>query len=116
MHEMSVALSIVEAAEARARREGSGVISEIALVVGRLAGVVPDALRFCFPAAARGTLAEDAVLVIEEREGRGFCVSCGASFAVSFHVAECPECRSLAVRVVSGDEFIIESITIEEGE
>ncbi|MEE9905423.1 MAG: hydrogenase maturation nickel metallochaperone HypA [Chlorobium sp.] len=116
MHEMSVALSIVEAAEARARREGSGVISEIALVVGRLAGVVPDALRFCFPAASRGTLAEDAVLVIEEREGRGVCVSCGASFAVSFHVAECPECRSLAVRVVSGDEFIIESITIEEGE
>jgi len=116
MHEMSVAISIIEAAEARARLEGSGVISEIALVVGRLAGVLPDALRFCFSAAARGSLAEDAVLVIEEREGRGVCVSCGASFAVSFYVAECPECRSLAVRVVSGDEFIIESITIEEGE
>jgi len=116
MHEMSVALSIVDAAEARARQEGSGAISEISLVVGRLAGIVPDALRFCFPAASRGSLAEDAVLVIEEREGRGVCVSCGASFPVSFYVAECPKCRSLAVRVVSGDEFIIESITIEEGE
>lgn len=116
MHEMSVALSIVEAVDAKARREGAGSISEIALVVGRLAGIEPDALRFCFSAAAKGTLAEKAVLIIEEREGRGVCSACRASFPVSFHVAECPTCRSLAVRVISGEEFLIESITIEDGE
>ncbi|MBN1278415.1 MAG: hydrogenase maturation nickel metallochaperone HypA [Chlorobiaceae bacterium] len=116
MHEMSIALSIVEAVDAKARQEGAGAISEITLVVGRLVGIEPEALRFCFPAAAKGSLAEDASLVIDEREGRGVCSSCGAGFPVLFYLAECPECRSLAVQVVSGNEFLIESITIEEGE
>ncbi len=114
MHEMSVALSIVDAVEKKARLEGAGRISEIELVVGRMAGILPESLKFCFPAAARGTLAEDAILLIEEREALGSCADCGSTFPVSFYLVECPRCRSLGVRVVSGDEFLIQSITIEE--
>lgn len=41
MHEMSIALSIVEAVEERARQEGAGWVSEIELLVGKLAGIEP---------------------------------------------------------------------------
>jgi len=114
MHEMSVALSIVEAVDAKARQEGSGKISEIALVIGRLAGIDAQSLRFCFSAAARGSLAEGCSLVIEEREAEGVCQDCGNRFSVTFLVAVCPRCQSLSVKRVSGDEFLIQSITIEE--
>ena len=111
---MSIALSIVEAIEAKAREEGAGRISGVDLLIGKLAGVELESLKFCFSAAAKGTLAEDAVLVIEEPEGIGECGECGMRFPVTFYYAECPECRSLRIKIVSGEEFLIQSITIEE--
>lgn len=114
MHEMSIALSIVEAVDLKARHEGAGRISEIALVIGSLAGIDAESLKFCFPAAARGSLAEGATLVTEESEAQGLCRDCGSRFPVTFRVAVCPRCRSLAVGMESGDEFLIKSITIEE--
>ena len=116
MHEMSIALSIVEAADLKAREEGATRISGIDLLVGKLAGIEPESLKFCFSLAAKGTLAEDALLAIEEPEGIGECADCGRQFPVAFYYAECPGCRSLRIRIVSGEEFVIQSITIEEGE
>lgn len=116
MHEMSIALSIVEAVEAKARKEGAGRISGIDLVIGKLAGIEPESLKFCFSAAAKGTLAEEALLAVDEPEGLGECGECGAMFPVSFYYAECPVCRSLRVKIVSGEEFVIKSITIEDQE
>ncbi len=116
MHEMSIALSIVDAVDAKARIEGAGRVSRVELVIGRLAGIEPESLRFCFPAAATGTLAEGAELDIEEIVAIAVCGECGFRFSVRFPVAECPECRSLRIGVVSGEEFVIRSITIEEGE
>ncbi|WP_076790511.1 hydrogenase maturation nickel metallochaperone HypA [Chlorobium sp. KB01] len=114
MHEMSIALSIIEAVEAKAREEGAERISGIDLVVGKLAGIQPESLRFCFSAAAKGSMAESALLQIEEPEGIGECLECGRKFPVSFCYAECPECRSLKIGIVSGEEFRIQTITIEE--
>ncbi|NHQ60184.1 hydrogenase maturation nickel metallochaperone HypA [Chlorobium sp. BLA1] len=117
MHEMSIALSIIEAVEAKAREEGAERISGIDLVVGKLAGIQPESLRFCFSAAAKGSMAESALLQIEEPEGIGECMECGRKFPVSFYYAECPECRSLKIGIVSGEEFTIQTITIaEEGD
>ncbi|TLU85934.1 MAG: hydrogenase maturation nickel metallochaperone HypA [Chlorobium sp.] len=114
MHEMSIALSIIEAVEEKAREEGAGKISGVDLVIGKLAGIEPESLKFCFSAAAKGTLAEDAVFMVEEPEGTGECGDCGMRFPVTFYYAECPGCRSLRVKIVSGEEFLIQSITIEE--
>ena len=114
MHEMSIALSIVEAVDAKARAEGAASISGIDLVIGKLAGIEPESLKFCFSAAAKGTLAEEALLNVEEPEGIGECGECGKIFPVSFYFAECPDCRSLRIKIVSGEEFLIQSITIEE--
>ncbi|NMW21930.1 MAG: hydrogenase maturation nickel metallochaperone HypA [Chlorobiaceae bacterium] len=116
MHEMSIALSIVEAVEAKAREEGAERISGIDLVIGKLAGIEPESLKFCFSAAAKGTLSEEALLAIQEPEGVGACGECGKLFPVSFYYAECPDCRSLRITIVSGEEFVIQSITIEEQE
>ena len=114
MHEMSIAMSIVEAVDAKARAEGAGRISEVDLLVGKLAGIQPESLKFCFSSAAKGTLAQEALLAIEEPEGVGECGECGMRFPVTFYYAECPDCRSLRVTIVSGEEFLIQSITIEE--
>jgi len=114
MHEMSIALAIIDAVEAKAREEGAGKISGIDLLIGKLAGIEPESLAFCFSAAAKGTMAEEAVLAIEESEGVAQCGECGLKFPVAFYYAECPACRSFFVNIVSGKEFVIQSMTIEE--
>ena len=111
---MSIALSIVETVVSKALEEGNGRISSIDLLIGKLAGIEPQSLKFCFSAAAKGTSAEEALLFIDEPEGLGECGDCGKRFPVSFYYAECPECRSLRVNIVSGKEFLILSMTIEE--
>ncbi|NTU52925.1 MAG: hydrogenase maturation nickel metallochaperone HypA [Chlorobiaceae bacterium] len=113
MHEMSIALSVIDAVVARALGEGCSRVTGIELVVGRLSGVAVDSLTFCFSAAARGTPAEEAELVIDEREGQGRCEACSAVFPVSTLYAKCPTCGQFRVQIESGEELLVKSITIE---
>jgi hydrogenase nickel incorporation protein HypA/HybF len=110
---MSIALSVIDAVTEKARQEGCSVVSGIELVVGRLAGVEVESLRFCFSAATRNTPAEGAELIIEEREGRGRCEECGATFPVESYHVKCPSCGLFRVRIESGEELSVRSITIE---
>ncbi len=113
MHEMSIAMSIVEAVADRARQEGCARVTGIELVVGRLSGVVAESLRFCFDAASRSTPVEGAELSIEERDAAGSCEECGARFPVESYHASCPSCGRFRVRILSGEELAVKSITIE---
>lgn len=113
MHEMSIAMSIVDAVADKARQEGCSVVTGIELVVGRLSGVEVESLKFCFSAAARNTPAENAELLIEEREAAGRCEECGEQFPVASYHASCPSCGKFRVRVISGEELAVKSITIE---
>ena len=70
MHEMSIALAVVDqVAEAAARAGTSRRCASVRLQVGELAGVVPDALAFCFELACAGTVLEGAELVTEAVPG-----------------------------------------------
>jgi hydrogenase nickel incorporation protein HypA/HybF len=113
MHEMSIAISVIDAVTEKARLEGCAAVTEIDLVVGQLAGVQIESLKFCFSAAAKNTPAEGADLLIEEREGTGLCEECGARFPIDSFYAKCPDCGVFRVRVVSGEELSVRSITIE---
>ena len=62
MHEMSIAVAIVEQVERAAREHGATAVEAIRLQVGELAGVVPQALEFCFELACAGTVLAGAAL------------------------------------------------------
>lgn len=110
MHELSIACSIVDlVAEAAAGRR----VHRVTLEIGRLSGVSPDALAFCFPEAAIGTEARDATLEIREIDGVARCEACGEEFLTPSLLTTC-SCGSLTFRRVRGDELNIKSIEIEE--
>lgn len=108
MHELSIAQSVVEAVTERA--DGRKVIS-VRLQVGRLSGVVPDALRFSFDIVTEGTSAAGAALLIDEPGGRASCRSCGSDFELADPLLLCP-CGSADVEVVSGRELLISSMEV----
>jgi hydrogenase nickel incorporation protein HypA/HybF len=110
MHELSIACAVVElvAEAAQGRR-----VHRVALDIGKLSGVVPDAIAFCFPEVARGTPAEAARLDIREIDGRACCEVCDGEFAVADLLAACP-CGSIRWRTVAGDELNLNSVVFEE--
>jgi hydrogenase nickel incorporation protein HypA/HybF len=86
-------------------------VTVLRLSVGRLSGVVPDALRFCFELVAEGTPLEGADLVIEEPAGRARCASCGADSEIEDLVLLCP-CGSADVAVTAGRDLLVRSVEV----
>jgi hydrogenase nickel incorporation protein HypA/HybF len=70
MHELSIAMNIVEIAEEELLRHGGERVRVVYLQMGPLAGVAKEALLFSFRIACQGTAAEGSSLVIEDGEKR----------------------------------------------
>ncbi len=69
MHELSIAMSIADAAAEEAERHAGARVCAVHLRLGGLSGVVKDALLFSWEASSEGTPLSGARLVIEEVEG-----------------------------------------------
>ena len=108
MHELAITQSVVDAVT---ERTGSAPVAAVRVWVGRLAGVVPDAMRFCFELVTAGTPLEGAVLEIEQPEGRGRCRDCGEEFLLPDVVLLCP-CGSADVEVLAGRELAVASVVM----
>ncbi|MFC0597846.1 hydrogenase maturation nickel metallochaperone HypA [Streptomyces palmae] len=113
MHELSIALAVVETVEEVAREHGAASVEAVQLRVGQLAGVVPDALRFSLEVAAQGTPLAAAELVIEEVPARALCEGCRTEFAVGTPPRlGCPRCPDAATTVVAGRELEIAAVRL----
>jgi len=108
VHELSIMEAIVDAVE---ERISPARAARLRLQIGRLAGVVPDALRFCFEICARGTALQGAVLEIDEVSGRGRCRLCNGEMAIASFVDVCP-CGSADVEVVAGQELSEKEVVV----
>ena len=110
MHELGITRNVVAiVGEAAAGRRVRGVTLEI----GRLSGVMPDAVRFCFDLVAQGTPLEGARLEIREIEGRGRCGACGAEYAMPELFTPCG-CGSRRPVLLAGEELNIKTMELEE--
>jgi hydrogenase nickel incorporation protein HypA/HybF len=111
MHELSITQSVVDAVT---EWTGSAAVVSVRLRVGRLSGVVPDAMRFCFELVTAGTPLEGAVLEIERPDGRGSCRTCGAEFPLPDPALLC-HCGSADVAVLAGRELAVASVVLGAG-
>ncbi len=113
MHELSLAESVVDLVDYRARREGCNRVKTVRLEIGRLSGVEPEAMRFCFDEVASGTLAEGASLDIIEQDGRAWCFDCGWLVPLTSREDSCPECGGFRLRLDEGVAMRVKELEIE---
>ncbi|TQK42734.1 hydrogenase nickel incorporation protein HypA/HybF [Streptomyces sp. SLBN-118] len=118
MHEMSIAVAVVDQVERAAAEAGDvAAVTSVRLLVGELAGVVPDALSFCFELACAGTVLEGAELVTESVPGRARCEACADEWAVGMPPQLCcPLCGKATDELLSGRELQIAGVHVEDGE
>jgi hydrogenase nickel incorporation protein HypA/HybF len=114
MHELSIAMSIVEMAEEEAARR-SVHVNAIHLKVGALSGVVKEALLFSYDLACEGTALEGSHLVIEEVPIVVYCPVCQIERAlVSVQKFCCSVCNTPTSDVVQGKELEVVALEIQE--
>jgi hydrogenase nickel incorporation protein HypA/HybF len=115
MHELSIAMSIVEMAEEEADQRGGARVNAVHLKVGLLAGVVKDALLSSYELACEGTGLQGSRLVIEEIPVVVYCPNCLAPRTLdSVQWFACPECRSPVSEVIHGRELQVVALEIQE--
>jgi len=107
MHELGLCTSIVDAIEARA---GARPVRRVRVRVGRLHHVHPEAFEQSFAVAAVGTVAEDAAADLVLLPVRSRCGSCDNRWDAEEVPFSCPDCASVDIELVGGDELLLESI------
>lgn len=108
MHELAITESLVSGV---AERVGDAKVTRVVVLIGRLSGVVPDALAQCFELCALGTPLEGAFLEIVDVPGMAICRECGASIGVDDPVPLCP-CGGIDLNVVQGQELLVKEVEV----
>lgn len=113
MHELSIAMSIVEMAEEEAERQG-GQVSAVHLKLGALSGVVKEALLSSYQMACEDTPLKGSRLIVEEVPIVVFCIPCRARRGLtSAQLFCCPECGTPSSDIVQGKELEVVALEIQ---
>jgi hydrogenase nickel incorporation protein HypA/HybF len=108
MHEVSIALNLIEIAVDQCIKSGYSRIESINLKIGRASGIMSDALTFAFEAIKGDSIAAAAILNIEEVPVGGHCDSCNSLFtAEEEYVLSCPACGGTEFKITTGRELDI---------
>jgi len=113
MHELAVTQSMVNLVLEEARKGNARKVKKINLVLGELSGVVGDCVQFYFGLMSKDTIAEGATISFSTVLTQAKCRQCDKVFEVKESDWVCPECHSVGVDLVAGNELFVESIEVE---
>jgi hydrogenase nickel incorporation protein HypA/HybF len=113
MHEVGIAQSLLDIAIDNCEKQGYKGIESIKVKIGKAAGIMPDSLLFSFEAMKVGTIAEKALLIIDEIPISGYCNTCCSNFTVDdVYVIACPKCGHLSFRIDTGRELNVDEMEV----
>ncbi len=111
MHEMSIALSIVDIAEKEAKKASVEAFDTIELEIGSLTGIELDALEFVWNSAVRNTVLDKAQRKITTIQAVARCSNCKTEFELDFLHDPCPNCDSFEKEILQGKELRVKRLT-----
>ena len=116
MHELSIAMSIVDTVLEEAQQR-SVQVSAVHLRLGALSGVVKDALLFSFEMACQDTPLEGSRLIVEDVPVAVFCPQCKERRTLaSVQSFACPACGAPTIDILQGKELEVFALEVEEKE
>jgi len=113
MHELPITEGLLKLALKHANQAGAKRITQLNLVIGQLASVVDDSIQFYWDIISKDTIAEGAKLEFRRVPAVLHCWNCEAEFSPNGRDYLCPQCGSARVKVVAGDDFLLESIDVD---
>ena len=110
MHELSLAMEVIELAHREADKNNLAAIQEILIEVGDLSGVEADAFQSALELIVKNTILEDSVINIIRTQGIGKCLACNMEFEMNNRIDTCPGCQCFPSEIIGGQEFRVQSL------
>jgi hydrogenase nickel incorporation protein HypA/HybF len=116
MHELAITQSILSIAQKHAIQAQASRVIDIYLVMGQLSSIVDDSVQYYWDMISQDTLCSGARLHFDRIPAKLICLNCGTNYNLEEGLTPCPQCNSTQVKVISGEEFWVDSIEIEKKE
>lgn len=115
MHEVSIAMGMIDELFRIAKENNARKIINVSLRIGKMSGIVTDSLKFAFDAIKlEHPLLSSAGIQIKEIPLIYECKNCRNKFeAETGYFPSCPDCKSFSLKLLSGEEMDIENLEIE---
>ena len=111
MHELSLCGAIADTVLEHA---AGRPVRTIRLQIGHFRQVVPETLEFCWSMRTSGSPLEGSDLVIDSVPAVIACRDCGEETELADPFLRCGACDGTDIELLSGEEFLIESIDISQ--
>jgi hydrogenase nickel incorporation protein HypA/HybF len=113
MHELSIALDLIDLSLAEAERLGNVRVSAVRVLVGPLSGVVSSALSSAFELAAEGTALQGVRLEVVDEAITGWCDGCQAIRTLPDPWSrDCPSCDCPVPELLTGDALQLTALEV----
>jgi hydrogenase nickel incorporation protein HypA/HybF len=112
MHEMALAEGVLQLIEDAAREQDFARVSAVWLEIGQLSGVEVEAMKFCFDAVTRDSIAAGATLEIIAVPGTGWCMACARTVPMAEVFGACPQCGGHQMQVTGGTEMRVKELEV----
>ena len=114
MRELHAVQTILAQALLRAR-ESSKRIKSLQLVIGEISELDQHAIRNYWDELSRSSPAERAELHVRSVKAEVQCMACFMKYHPPEGKIHCPYCGSYGAKILSGEEFYLESIELDDG-
>jgi len=113
MRELQATQSILQKALRTAREQDATRIKNLHLALGEISELDPDSIQKHWNSLSRGTPAEQAQLYFRLISAEVQCMSCFKKYHPVNGVIHCTHCGSFGAKILSGEEFYVESIEMD---
>jgi len=113
MHELAVTQNLLKIALEHAEKANAREVTGLNVVIGELSSMVDDSIQFYWEVIAKETIAEKAVLNFRRIPAELQCMTCFNTYHPKDGELICPQCKGVGAKVISGEEFFLESIDVE---
>lgn len=113
MHELSIAISMIDQIMEESESRGGLIVAAVHLRLGIFSGVDKSALFFAYELACEGTPLQGSRLLIETVPLVIYCAACQEDRTPpSVYELRCPECQTPLQKIVSGREIEVTSLEV----
>lgn len=116
MHELGLIIEVVEHVERIATEQHFNAVSEVELHIGESFNIVPSLMRNVYKQASVGTVMENSSLIIQVIKASARCNRCKTVFNPLQTGGICKCCGESDYTVISGKEFLINSIKVADNQ
>lgn len=113
MHEYSIVQALLEKTERLAQENDATKVLKLVIKIGVMSGVEPHLLEIAFDTFKEKTICDGAELVMDIQPLTITCQECGTRSELETINYCCPDCGSVNIHVVDGEEMFLMTLEME---